>query len=120
MALALAGNGRPAYGPVDGPAPGTTRRRICPGGRPRRRDGRAGGRGLAGRRWRTASASAAKLSASFTIVYPASDSTRQALALGAAQQLQAIGIDAQPSGRSWDEIEAMMHSSVVVFGWGRA
>ena len=116
VALALAGNGRPAYGPVDG-LPWDNPQAHLPGGDP---DAAMAVLEAAG--WQDADGDGIRergeLSASFTIVYPASDSTRQALALGAAQQLQAIGIDAQPSGRSWDEIEAMMHSSVVVFGWG--
>jgi peptide/nickel transport system substrate-binding protein len=56
--------------------------------------------------------------AAFRIVYPASDSTRQALALGAASQLRAIGIAAEPAGESWDRIARLKHSEVVVFGWG--
>ncbi len=58
------------------------------------------------------------LRASFAVLYPASDSTRQALAVGVADQLRAIGIEAIPSGKSWADIETMMSSNVVVFGWG--
>ena len=58
------------------------------------------------------------LTAEFTILYPASDSTRQALALAAAEMLKPIGIQANVEGKSWDEIEPAMHSNVVVFGWG--
>lgn len=56
--------------------------------------------------------------AEFTILYPANDSTRQALALAVAEMLQPIGIQANIEGKSWDEIEPAMHSNVVVFGWG--
>jgi peptide/nickel transport system substrate-binding protein len=58
------------------------------------------------------------LKAEFTILYPASDSTRQALALSAAEMLKPIGIQANVEGKSWDEITPAMHSNVVVFGWG--
>ena len=58
------------------------------------------------------------LTAEFTILYPASDSTRQALALATAEMLKPIGIQANVEGKSWDEIEPAMHSNVVVFGWG--
>ena len=56
--------------------------------------------------------------AEFTILYPASDSTRQALALATAAMLEPIGIQANVEGKSWDEITPAMHSNVVVFGWG--
>ena len=116
VALALAGHGRPAYGPVDG-LPWDNPEAHLPGG-----DADAAGAILEAAGWQDADGDGIRelgdLTAEFTIVYPASDSTRQALALGAAQQLQAIGIAAEPSGRSWDEIEAMLHSNVVVFGWG--
>ncbi len=58
------------------------------------------------------------LTAEFTILYPANDSTRQALALSVAAMLEPIGIQANVEGKSWDEIEPAMHSNVVVFGWG--
>ncbi|MBE7385575.1 MAG: ABC transporter substrate-binding protein [Leptolyngbya sp. SIO1E4] len=58
------------------------------------------------------------LKAEFTILYPANDSTRQALALAAAEMLKPVGIQANVEGRSWDEIEPAMHSNVVLFGWG--
>jgi peptide/nickel transport system substrate-binding protein len=58
------------------------------------------------------------LPAEFTVLYSASDSTRQALALSVAEMLKPIGIQANVEGKSWDEIEPAMHSNVVVFGWG--
>jgi len=58
------------------------------------------------------------LKAEFTILYPASDSTRQALALSAAEMIKAIGIQANVEGKSWDEIEPLAHSNVILFGWG--
>lgn len=116
VALALAGHGRPAYGPVDG-LPWDNAEAHLPGANPQ-----AAAAVLEEAGWTDTDGDGIRargdLTAAFTIVYPASDSTRQALALGAAQQLQAIGIDAEPSGRSWDEIEATMHADVIVFGWG--
>lgn len=58
------------------------------------------------------------LKAEFTILYPASDSTRQALALSVVEMLKPVGIQAKAAGKSWDEIEPLMHSNVVLFGWG--
>ena len=58
------------------------------------------------------------LTAEFTVLYPANDSTRQALALSVAEMLKPIGIQANVEGKSWNDIEPAMHSNVVVFGWG--
>lgn len=58
------------------------------------------------------------LKAEFTLLYPASDSTRQALALSVAEMIKPIGIRADVQGKSWDEIEPLRHSNVVLFGWG--
>ncbi|MBD1852933.1 ABC transporter substrate-binding protein [Cyanobacteria bacterium FACHB-502] len=58
------------------------------------------------------------LPAEFTLLYPASDSTRQALALSVAEMIKPIGIRANVEGKSWDDIKPMMHSSVILFGWG--
>lgn len=58
------------------------------------------------------------LQAEFTLLYPASDSTRQALALSVAEMVKPTGIRANVQGKSWDEIEPLMHSNVVLFGWG--
>ncbi|HCF29754.1 MAG TPA: nickel ABC transporter substrate-binding protein, partial [Cyanobacteria bacterium UBA11049] len=59
------------------------------------------------------------LGAEFTILYPADDSIRQALALSVAEMIKPIGIQANVEGKSWDVIEPMMHSNAVIFGWGR-
>ncbi len=58
------------------------------------------------------------LDAEFTILYNASDSIRQALALATVEMLEPIGIRVSVEGKSWDDIEPLMHSNVVVFGWG--
>lgn len=56
--------------------------------------------------------------AEFTMVYPADRAIRQGLALATADMIKPLGIHATVVGKSWDEIKKMMHSSVVVFGWG--
>lgn len=56
--------------------------------------------------------------AAFTIVYPADDTVRQGLAVAAGDMLDAIGLDVDAQGRNWDEIEQVMHSTPVLFGWG--
>jgi peptide/nickel transport system substrate-binding protein len=58
------------------------------------------------------------LKAEFTIIYPASDSTRQALALAAADMIRPTGIAINVEGKSWDDIPALKHTNVVLFGWG--
>lgn len=58
------------------------------------------------------------LKAQFTLLYPASDGTRQSLAIATADMLQPIGIDVRAEGKSWDEIQNLMHSNPVVLGWG--
>ena len=58
------------------------------------------------------------LEARFTLVYPAADQTRQALALAAAEMIRPLGIDVQVEGKGWEGIEAMMHANAVLFGWG--
>ncbi len=56
--------------------------------------------------------------AEFTLLYPASDNVRQALALSAADMVRPAGIQINVAGKSWDEIETLMHSNAVLFGWG--
>jgi len=56
--------------------------------------------------------------ASFTLIYPSSDQTRQSLAMAVADMIKPIGIDIKVEGKSWDEIERLMHSNAVLFGWG--
>lgn len=116
VALALNGHGRPANGPVDG-LPWDNPDAHLPGNDP------AGAMAMldaAG--WIDSDGDGTRdrdgKDAYFTIVYPASDSTRQALALGVQAQLQGIGLAVDVQGRSWDEIETLMHANVVLFGWG--
>jgi peptide/nickel transport system substrate-binding protein len=58
------------------------------------------------------------LEARFTLLYPAEDSLRQALALSVSDTLGSLGIDVPVEGKSWDEIETLMHSQATVMGWG--
>ena len=58
------------------------------------------------------------LKARFTLVYPASDQTRQSLAISVADMIKPLGIDIKVEGKSWDDIRTMMHSNAVLFGWG--
>ncbi|WP_176371624.1 ABC transporter substrate-binding protein [Desulfosediminicola flagellatus] len=59
------------------------------------------------------------LKAEFTIVYPASRSVRQYLALASADMLKKIGIRARVEGKNnFEEIRKVMHRDVIVFGWG--
>jgi peptide/nickel transport system substrate-binding protein len=58
------------------------------------------------------------LRAAFPINYPASDSTRQAISVVLADLLKPLGIEAKPTGTTWETIERVMHSQPVAFGWG--
>lgn len=59
------------------------------------------------------------MKAEFTIIYPANRSERQYLALAVADTLKGIGIKANVEQKpDFDEIQKVMHSNVVVFGWG--
>jgi len=60
------------------------------------------------------------LEAEFSCVYPAGDSVRQAVAMAAAQQAEAVGIRINVEGISWDEIMGRMFSEAVMMGWGSA
>lgn len=58
------------------------------------------------------------LKAGFTLVYPSSDQTRQSLAMAAADMVKKVGIEMKVEGKSWEDIERLMHSNAVLFGWG--
>lgn len=114
--LALNGHGRPAWGPVDG----------LPWDNPQAHqvnyDPDAARETLKAAGWVDQDGDGIRerddLKAHFKLYYAASDSTRQALALGVAQQLAAIGIAVEPVGASWNAIKHDMHQSPVVMGWG--
>lgn len=54
----------------------------------------------------------------FTLLYPANDSLRQALALAVSDSVRKVGIEAEVTGKSWDDIYRMMHANAVLFGFG--
>ncbi len=56
--------------------------------------------------------------AAFSLLYPASDSLRQGLALSVADMIAPIGVEITPQGESWDVIYPRMHADAVLFGWG--
>lgn len=58
------------------------------------------------------------LRAEFDLLYPASDITRQSLAISVADMMSPLGIKINVEGKSWDEIETLMHSNAVIMGWG--
>lgn len=60
------------------------------------------------------------LKAEFSCIYPTGDSVRQAVAMAAAEQLKAIGINIIVEGTSWDDIMQRMFSDAVMMGWGSA
>ena len=58
--------------------------------------------------------------ASFKIYYKASATERQAIAVTLAEQAKELGIEIEPVGATWDEIDPNIHSQGVVWGWGSA
>jgi len=58
------------------------------------------------------------LKAEFSLLYPASDQTRQSLAIAVADMLKPLGIKINVEGKSWDEIYKKCYSEAVLYGWG--
>ncbi len=58
------------------------------------------------------------LRAEISIIYPASDSVRQALAADTANQLKALGIAATIEGVGWDVAYDRAQSEMMAWGWG--
>ncbi|MEC8901402.1 MAG: ABC transporter substrate-binding protein, partial [Pseudomonadota bacterium] len=57
--------------------------------------------------------------ARFRLTYPSSDATRQQLAQVSAEMVRPLGIEMQPTGRHWDEIQReALHQDAIVFGFG--
>lgn len=56
--------------------------------------------------------------AEITLMYPASDSVRQALAVDTANQLKKIGIDLKTEGVGWDTAYDRAQSEPLMWGWG--
>jgi peptide/nickel transport system substrate-binding protein len=111
----LLGHGTPAYGPADG-LPWSNPEAKAPGGGIEAakkildeagwKPGRDGVRAKDGKEAR------------IPVVYFAGDSTRQALALAAADMVRPLGIVLDPAGKSRDETARLRHSSIVLYGWG--
>ena len=56
--------------------------------------------------------------AAFTLMYPASDSVRQALAADTANQLKKAGLEVTVEGVGWDEAYDRAQSEPLMWGWG--
>ena len=56
--------------------------------------------------------------AEFTMIYPASDSVRQALAEDSKNQLAELGIEVTTEGVDWDTAYTRAESEPLVWGWG--
>lgn len=56
--------------------------------------------------------------AQFNCIYPSGDSSRQAVALAAAEQAKEFGIKITVEGTSWDDITKRMFSEAVLMAWG--
>lgn len=112
---AAGGYATPATGPADG-LPWSNPQAALPDADPR-----AAEQALDAAGWRVGPdglRARGRLRAQFQLVYFATDSTRQMLALSVADQLRRIGILAEPTGRSADDVRRLMTTNVVLFGWG--
>ena len=58
--------------------------------------------------------------ASFSIYYNSKATERQAIAVAVAEQAKAIGIEIEPVGGSWDDIDPVKFQQGVVWGFGSA
>ncbi|UTA80893.1 ABC transporter substrate-binding protein [Halomonas sp. XH26] len=114
--VALNGFGRPAFGPADGlpwslddeafTAPDSDRANAL-------LDAAGWERHANGLRYKNGQP------ARFRLTYPASDTTRQLLAQVSAEMVRPLGIEMQPTGRHWDEIQReALHQDAIVFGFG--
>lgn len=56
--------------------------------------------------------------AEMTLLYPAGDSVRQALAADSANQLKELGIDVKTEGVGWDEAYDRAQAEPLLWGWG--
>lgn len=112
--VALLGHGTPAYGPADGLPWSNPEAKVEFDLEAARAELDKGGwvAGSDGIRVKDG------VRAAFPINYPASDSTRQAISSTLAAQLKPLGIEATPLGKSWEDIDRIMHSEPVMFGWG--
>ena len=58
--------------------------------------------------------------ASFSVYYNSAATERQAIAVAVAEQAKEIGIEIEPVGGSWDDIDPNIYSQGVVWGFGSA
>src|SRR5690625_903557 len=58
------------------------------------------------------------ITATFSLVYPTGDQLRQSLAMTFSEMIKPLGIVVDPEGKSWSDIEKVMHSTPVLMGWG--
>lgn len=56
--------------------------------------------------------------ATFTLMYPASDSVRKELALAVTADAKKIGIEITPEGLTWDAITPRMRRDALIMGYG--
>ncbi|OZT73761.1 ABC transporter substrate-binding protein [Vreelandella boliviensis] len=114
--VALHGYGRPAFGPADGlPWSSSDERLAAPDLEQAEEILDAAGWQLHddGLRYKDG------LPASFRLTYPSSDTTRQLLAEVSAEMVRPLGIEIQPTGRHWDEIQReALHQDAIMFGFG--
>ncbi len=59
-----------------------------------------------------------EIKASFTLYYPTGDQLRQSLSLVFAEMMNEFGIEVKTEGKSWNDLEKVMHANPVMMGWG--
>ncbi len=112
----LEGFGSPATGPVDG-MPWYEPASAIPGNDPTKAAALLDAAG-----WADTDGDGVRekggVRAAFTLLYPATDSLRQGLALAVVDMLRPSGIEVTARGVAWDEIDKRLHADAVLFGWG--
>ncbi len=58
------------------------------------------------------------LEARLTLLSPAGSALREGLALSVADAAKPLGIQITVETRTWDDVQRLMHSNPVLFGWG--
>ncbi|GAA1657492.1 ABC transporter substrate-binding protein [Actinoplanes couchii] len=113
----LAGAGEPAYGPVP-PTSEYAEPSVAGTGSA---DTAAAGKLLDDAGW-TAGADGIRAKngqrATFTLMYPATDSLRKELALAVTADAKKAGIEIKPEGLTWDAITPRMRSDALIMGFG--
>ncbi len=113
---ALYGHGRPAYSVCDG-MPWWNEASVVQDG-----DAAQAQAILDAAGWKDADGDGIRekdgVKAEMPLIYPAGDSTRQSVAMSAAQQAKTFGLSLVVEGMGWDDIGKRMYSEPVLFGWG--